>query len=138
MKVREVMTKSPACCSSDTNLGAAAEIMWNSNCGFLPILSSEQEVVGVLTDRDICIAMVTRNRLPGEITAQQVSSGVIYSCKSEDDIITALATMKENGVRRQCSMPRASSPGLSLSMTSCSSLILRTAVHFLAGSLCTV
>ena len=44
--------------------------------------------------------MATRNRLPGEITAQQVSSGVIYSCKSEDDIITALAMMKEKGVRR--------------------------------------
>jgi CBS domain-containing protein len=100
IKVREVMTMSPACCNSDTNLGAAAEIMWNSNCGFLPVLSPEQKVVGVLTDRDICIAMATRNRLPGEITAQQVSSGVIYSCKSEDDIITALAMMKEKGVRR--------------------------------------
>jgi hypothetical protein len=62
--------------------------------------------------------MATRNRLPGEITSQQASSGVNYSCKPEDDIITALATMKENGVRRQqCSVPQAISPGFSLSMT---------------------
>ena len=100
MKVSEVMTKSPACCSSDTNLGAAAEIMWNSNCGFLPILSSQQTVVGVITDRDMCMAMATRNRMPGDITVQEVSSGTIHSCKSEDEIMTALATMKENGVRR--------------------------------------
>lgn len=100
MKVSEVMTKSPACCSSDTNLGAAAEIMWNSNCGFLPILSSQQKVVGVITDRDMCMAMATRNRLPGDITVQQVSSGVIHSCKSEDDISAALETMKEKRVRR--------------------------------------
>ena len=100
MKVSEVMTKSPASCSSDMNLGTAAEIMWNSNCGFLPILSSQQKVVGVITDRDMCMAMATRNRLPGEITVQQVSSGVIYSCKSEDDISTALEMMKEKGVRR--------------------------------------
>jgi len=100
MKVREVMTKSPACCSADTNLGAAAEIMWNNNCGFLPILDSEQKVVGVLTDRDMCIAMATRNRLPGEITARQVSSGATYSCKLEDDISTALETMNEKRIRR--------------------------------------
>jgi len=100
MKVSEVMTKSPASCSSDMNLGAAAEIMWNYNCGFLPILSSQQKVVGVITDRDMCMAMATRNRLPGNITVQQVSSGVIYSCKSEDDASTALETMKEKGIRR--------------------------------------
>ena len=113
MKVCEVMTKSPACCSSDTNLGAAAEIMWNSNCGFLPILGSQEKVVGVLTDRDMCIAMATRNRLPGDITVQQVSSGVIYSCKSEDDINAALETMKEKGFAAcQCSMPQARSQGV--------------------------
>ena len=100
MKVREVMTKSPACCSSDTNLGTAAEIMWNSNCGFLPILGSQEKVVGVLTDRDMCMAMATRNRLPGDITVQEVSSGVIHSCRSEDDISAALETMKEKRVRR--------------------------------------
>jgi len=74
--------------------------MWNRNCGFLPILSSQQTVVGVITDRDMCLAMATRNRLPGDITVQQVSSGVIYSCKSEDDISTALETMKQKAVRR--------------------------------------
>ena len=100
MKVSEVMTKSPACCNADTSLGAAAEIMWNRNCGFLPILSSQEKIAGVITDRDMCIAMATRNRLPGDITVQQVSSGVTYSCTSEDDISTALETMKEKGVRR--------------------------------------
>ncbi len=100
MKVREAMTKSPASCSLNTNLGAATEIMWTRNCGFLPVLDAEQKVVGVVTDRDMCIAMATRNRLPGEITVQQVISGVIYSCKADDDVSTALETMDEKGVRR--------------------------------------
>jgi CBS domain-containing protein len=100
MKVSALIAKSPVFCGPDTNLGAAAEIMWKSNCGFLPVLSPEQKVVGVLTDRDMCIAMATRNQLPGEITAQQVSSGTVYSCQLEDDISTALATMSEKGIRR--------------------------------------
>lgn len=100
MKVSEVMTKSPACCSTDATLGVAAEIMWNRNCGFLPILDSEQKVAGVVTDRDLFIAVATRNRLPGEIAVQDVSAGVTYTCKPDDDIRTALETMAEKKVRR--------------------------------------
>ena len=86
MKVSEVMTKAPAYCSADTSLGAAAEIMWNHNCGILPVVSPQQSVVGVITDRDMCMAMATRNRLPGQVTVQEVSSVVIYSCQPDDDV----------------------------------------------------
>ena len=89
MKVSEAMTKSPAYCSADANLGAAAEIMWKRNCGFLPVVSPQQNVVGVITDRDMCIAMATRNRLPGQVTVQEISSMVTYSCRPDDDIQAA-------------------------------------------------
>jgi CBS domain-containing protein len=100
MKVRTVMVESPVSCSPDTNLGAVAEMMWNNNCGFVPIVSSEQNVVGVLTDRDMCIAMATRSQSAGEITAQQASSGNVHSCQVEDEISSALETMSDKGVRR--------------------------------------
>ena len=100
MNVSDVMTKAPAYCSSGTNLGAAAEIMWSRNCGFLPIVGPQGELAGVVTDRDLCIAMATRNRLPGEITVKEVASGLTYSCKSSDDIRTALETMAQKKVRR--------------------------------------
>lgn len=100
MKVSEVMTKAPAYCSADTSVAAAAEIMWNRNCGFLPVVSPQQSVVGVITDRDMCIAMATRNRLPGQVTVQEVSSVVIYSCQPDDDVRTAMETMADKKVRR--------------------------------------
>ena len=100
MKVSELMTKSPAYCTTDTNLGAAAEIMWKRNCGFLPVLSPQQNLVGVVTDRDMCIAMATRNQLPGQVTVQQVSSAVTHSCRPDDDLQAALKTMADKGVRR--------------------------------------
>jgi len=100
MKVRDVMVGTPMWCGLETNLGAAVEKLWNQNCGILPIANGQQKVVGVVTDRDICIALGTRNRLPGEITVGEVTTGKLYSCKPDDDIRTALQTMGEMKVRR--------------------------------------
>jgi CBS domain-containing protein len=100
MKVQDVMMRTPAFCSPETNLGAAVEILWNRNCGMLPIVDSQQKVVGIVTDRDLCVAMGTRNRLPGDISVSEVASGNVYSCKPGDDIHAALETMKKQKVRR--------------------------------------
>jgi CBS domain-containing protein len=100
MKVQDVMMRTPAFCSPETNLGAAVEILWNRNCGILPIVNTEQKVVGVVTDRDLCVALGTRNRLPGDIRVSEVASGNIYSCRPEDDIHAALETMAKQKVRR--------------------------------------
>ena len=100
MRVQDVMMRTPAVCGPETNLGAAIEIMWNRNCGLLPIINAAQKVIGVVTDRDLCVALGTRNRLPGEITVGQVTGSVIYSCGAGDDIHTALETMGREKVRR--------------------------------------
>ena len=121
MKVTEVMTKSPASCSRDTNLGTAVEIMWSRNCGFLPIVSSDEAVVGVITDRDMSIALATRNRLPGDITVQEISAGTIYSCKPDDDIRTALGTMAKKKVRR---LPVVDSAGMLNGVLSIADIVL--------------
>jgi CBS domain-containing protein len=100
MKVSEIMMRTPAGCTRETNLGAAVEIMWNRNCGFLPVVDERGCVNAVVTDRDICIALGTRNRLPGQITVAEVARKEVVSCQPNDDIRTALATMREAGVRR--------------------------------------
>ncbi len=61
MKVSEVMTGAPVCCSSKTNLGRAAEMMWKQNCGILPIANIQNKVIGVVTDRDLFIALATKS-----------------------------------------------------------------------------
>jgi CBS-domain-containing membrane protein len=74
--------------------------MWNRNCGILPVVNNESKVIGVITDRDICIALGTRNRLAGEITVNEVFTRRLFACKPEDDIRMALATMAQERVRR--------------------------------------
>jgi CBS domain-containing protein len=100
MKVEDVMMRTAASCSRETNLGAAVEILWNRNCGILPVVNAELKVIGVITDRDICIALGTRNRLPGEITVGELASGKLCACRPEDDIRSALALIAEAKVRR--------------------------------------
>jgi CBS domain-containing protein len=100
MKVKDVMMGTPVSCTLETNLGAAVEILWNRNCGILPIVNAQQKVVGVVTDRDMCIALGTRNRLAGEIAVGQVTSGKVFACKPDDDVRAALATMAQAKVRR--------------------------------------
>jgi CBS domain-containing protein len=100
MKVTDVMAKPPAYCSPDTNLAAAVEILWRQNCGILPIVDSKEKVVGVITDRDICVALGTRNKLPSDMTVSEVASGKVIACKPDDDLRGALATMAQAKVRR--------------------------------------
>ena len=68
MRVLDVMMGTPYFCRPEKNLGVATELMRKGNCGFLPVVGSEERVVGVVTDRDICIALGTRGRPSGEVT----------------------------------------------------------------------
>ena len=100
MKVKEVMMGTPYTCPRDANLGEATELMWKGNCGFLPVTEPDGKVCGVITDRDICIALGTRNKFAGEVTAGEVSCGKVHACAPEDEIHVALLTMREGKVRR--------------------------------------
>jgi len=100
MKVRDVMMRTAAHCSRNTNLAAAVETMWSRNCGILPIIDAERKVIGVVTDRDICIALGTRNKLPGEITVGEVMTGRLFTCTPDEDVRVALGTMGRAKVRR--------------------------------------
>ena|SRR5689334_12156065 len=100
MRVQDVMVGTPAYCGANTNLGAAIETLWNRNCGFLPVVDEEEKVIGVVTDRDLCIAMGTRNKLAGELTVGEVLSPQLFYCKPEDEIHAALRIMGDKKVRR--------------------------------------
>ena len=100
MLVKELMTGAPATCRPETNLGAAVEILWNRNCGFLPVVDAEEKVIGVVTDRDICIAMGTHNRLPGDLSVGEIATRRVFTCGPEDEIHEALYTMANKQVRR--------------------------------------
>ena len=100
MKVKDVMTKDVRICGIDDNLSTAARTMWLTDCGILPVVDSKGTVIGVLTDRDICMAAASKDRMPSRIAVSEVMMRQLYSCLPEADIREALQIMRKNRVRR--------------------------------------
>lgn len=120
MKVKEVMTQSAVCCNPDTNVGAAVELLWVRNCGMLPVVGIDRKLLGVVTDRDICIAMGTRNRLAGDLTVGEIPTREVFTCKPDDEIHEALNTMANKQVRR---LPVVNDEGVPLGILSMDDII---------------
>jgi CBS domain-containing protein len=99
MKVRDVMVKDAKFCSPKSNLAVVAEILWKQGCGTLPVVENGR-VLGMITDRDICIALGTRNEKAAETLVKDVTLPKLFYCAPEDDIHTALRTMAAQKVRR--------------------------------------
>jgi CBS domain-containing protein len=100
MKVKEVMTREVKTCAPETDLAAAARSMWMRNCGILPVVDDKGEVVGVITDRDVCIATGCRRRDPATILVSEAMTGQVHSCSPETDLREALQLMQQKQVRR--------------------------------------
>ena len=66
----------------------------------LPVVADGGKVVGMITDRDICIAAATKHRDPARIRVREVTSGKVYSCSPNSDIREALQVMEQRKVRR--------------------------------------
>ena len=101
MKVQEIMTADVHSCNRADNLAAAATQLWDNDCGILPVKDEDGKVIGMISDRDICIATVTKNRLASEITVGEVTgSYAVHACAPEADVQEALKLMQEHQVRR--------------------------------------
>ena len=122
MRVVDAMMGTPYRCHPETNLGAATELMWIGNCGFLPVVDQLGGVIGVVTDRDICIALGTGGRPSGAVTAGEVMSGKVFSCAPDDDIHLALRAMRGGQVRR---LPVITKAGELVGVISMDEILLR-------------
>ncbi|MCZ7648002.1 MAG: CBS domain-containing protein [Planctomycetota bacterium] len=100
MKVRDIATNEVKSCTPSTSIASAGWMMWEADCGILPVVRGDGKAVGVLTDRDVCMAASTKYRPAGEISVGEVCTGRVYSCGPNDDVTDALECMRENNVRR--------------------------------------
>ena len=99
MKVKEIMTRDVGFCVPESSLREVARIMEARECGFVPVIDAGK-VAGVVTDRDICLSLADTNSRPSQITAGEVMSRAVSSCRESDEIEDALATMRDQQVRR--------------------------------------
>jgi len=102
MKVENLMTKAPRCCEPEHTLADAASLMEQNDCGSLPVVSpgGRSEVLGMITDRDICLAAYREARPLSEIAVRKVMSSKVATVEPKDDVETAERVMAEAQVRR--------------------------------------
>ena len=99
MKVKDLMTADPLTCAPELSVAAAAHLMWEGDCGILPVVDNGK-LLGVVTDRDMYIALATRNARGSELPVSAVSHDHVVTCAPEDDVHAALSLMKQARVRR--------------------------------------
>ena len=100
MTVKNLMTSAPRTCTQATNLAEAAVLMLDADCGILPVVDDDGKLIGVVTDRDMYIALATRNTPASQLTVGEVAHRKVFTCGPDDDVQSALATMKQHHVRR--------------------------------------
>ncbi len=100
MKVAEIMTGDVKSCRPESNLAEAARMMWENDCGCVPVVDDCGAVAGMITDRDICMAVATQNRLASEITAGEIASPRVVACTPDMAVTDALSVMQKEQVRR--------------------------------------
>jgi len=100
MKVKEIMTPDPKAIWLTESLADAAQLMWENDCGVLPIIKDGRKVVGLITDRDICMATAIKHADPSGISVEEVMTGQVFSVNPDDDVSQALETMQEHQIRR--------------------------------------
>jgi len=99
LSVREIMADTVATCSPDEPLNAAARLMWEHDCGAVPV-TLEGTLVGIITDRDICIAAYTQGRPLANIAIRDVMARHVHSCSPNDTLVRAASLMADARVRR--------------------------------------
>ncbi|MBC7909329.1 MAG: CBS domain-containing protein [Pyrinomonadaceae bacterium] len=124
MKVQEIMTREVGYCGPKASLADVAKLMWDKDCGAIPVVDAERKVIGMLTDRDICMAVATRNRLASEMQVGEVLSGtVVRACAPSDDAEAALDIMRQSRLRR---LPVIGEDGTLQGILSITDLVLHT------------
>jgi len=102
MRIEQIMTKDVSFCAPEDDLNRAAQIMWERDCGVVPVVAEgpQHRVVGIVTDRDLCMASYTRGQRLDEIRIDDVMSKPVHCCRPEDETDRAEELMKQSQVHR--------------------------------------
>jgi CBS domain-containing protein len=97
---RDVMTANPACCRPDTPLDQVARLMVQHDCGEIPVIDTDEQPIGVVTDRDIVCRIVAQGRNPLAYSAETCMSQPVVMVHISAPLDEVVATMEKHQVRR--------------------------------------
>jgi CBS-domain-containing membrane protein len=100
MQLKDVMNHPAVICPTADTLDNAARLMWEYDCGVVPVVDDQGRLAGVVTDRDICMSAYTQGRPLSAIPVTTAMAGKVVAAHMEDSVEAAEALMRDNQVRR--------------------------------------
>jgi CBS domain-containing protein len=120
MNVSDLMCREVRVVRPVDRLDTAARTMWEHDCGCVPVVDAAGVLVGVITDRDLCMAAYTQGRSLGEIQVGNAMARTVRTCRADDSVTTALATLQQTQVHR---LPVVDARGAVVGMLSLNDLV---------------
>ncbi len=100
MKVKDCMCNQVTCVTPESTVKDCAKLMCNKHVGCIPVCNNNNNVVGLVTDRDIILRSIACDKDTNQIPVSEVMTCNVYCCKPEDEIYEAENIMSTNQVRR--------------------------------------
>jgi CBS domain-containing protein len=100
MKIKDLMSHPAVTCPTSATLDAATRLMWEYDCGIVPVIGDDGRLAGVVTDRDACMAAYTTGRPLGHIGVTKAMAKTVIACHANDSIDNAYHLMRENQLHR--------------------------------------
>ena len=98
--VRDVMQKDVASCHPWDSLNRAAQLMWEIDCGAIPVVDLRGNLIGMITDRDVCMAAYTRGLPISELEVRSAMFEGPRSCTPDQTLAACLDLMTTEQIRR--------------------------------------
>jgi CBS domain-containing protein len=100
MKAKDLMTRGASTCRANDDLTEAAKIMWEHDCGVVPVTDESGHLTGVVTDRDVCMSAYTQGRSLSDLKVSDAMSRSIQCCREDEEVSDVEATLGTHPVRR--------------------------------------
>lgn len=100
MRAERLMSQPVVTCNESDLISAAAHLMWTLDCGVVPVVDDDDVLVGIVTDRDICMAAYTQGRPLQDIRVSTAMSRRVWACGAGDSIGSVAKLMRKKQVRR--------------------------------------
>jgi CBS domain-containing protein len=102
MHVERLMTKQVRSCGPNDTLERAAQLMWDYDCGSLPVCSGDgaSRAIGMITDRDIAMCAMFHQRPLRDLPVSEAMARNPLTCRPTDSIKDVEKTMREAQIRR--------------------------------------
>jgi CBS domain-containing protein len=102
MRIEQLMSGNVQHCAPNDTLDVAAGLMWNYDCGCVPVCAGNgsPRVVGMITDRDICMSALFAGKPLSDLRVADAMSREIYVCQPTDSPVRVERLMRERQIRR--------------------------------------